>query len=133
MRFEYRLIDRGVLAQHENFAELYRFHAGSHLYAGFELLWGLLLLSYLGTSRGDFWRTTWSIWLVVLAWLFAPFWFNPLAFDRAKLKADASQWLLWMERKDANMVASWEVCRRGHNPHAIPRLVRSRRKRCRVQ
>lgn len=53
-------------------------------------------------------RTTWSIWLVVLAWLFAPFWFNPLAFDRTKLKDDMTQWLLWMERKDASMVASWE-------------------------
>lgn len=67
-----------------------RFHAGSHLYSGFELLWGLLLLSYLGVSRGSVVRTTWSIWLVVLSWLFAPFWFNPLAFDRAKLKNDLS-------------------------------------------
>jgi len=105
---KYRPTGRGFVMEHENFAELYRFHAGSHLYAGFELLWGLLLLQTLGISRGDFWRTTWSIWLVVLAWLFAPFWFNPLAFDRTKLKDDLAQWLLWMERKDANMVSSWE-------------------------
>ena len=31
-----------------DFAELYRFYAGSHLYNGFELLWGLLLLGSLG-------------------------------------------------------------------------------------
>lgn len=45
----------------------------------------------MGVSRGDVWRTTWSIWLVVIAWLFSPFWFNPLAFDRAKLKNDFTQ------------------------------------------
>jgi len=105
---KYRPTGRGFVMQHENFAELYRFHAGSHLYAGFELLWALLLLNALGVSRGTVWRTTWSIWLVVLAWLFAPFWFNPLAFDRAKLKDDLKQWLLWMERKDANMELSWD-------------------------
>ncbi|KAL3931325.1 MAG: hypothetical protein SGPRY_001173 [Prymnesium sp.] len=110
---KYRPTGRGFVMQHESFAELCtpppnRFHAGSHLYSAFELLWGLLLAHYMGVSRGDVWRTTWSIWLVVIAWLFSPFWFNPLAFDRAKLKNDFTQWLLWMERKDANMTSSWE-------------------------
>ena len=98
--------------EHEEFAELYRFHAGSHLYNGFELLWGLVLLMTLGDwSRtlpggavdpvGKYWRTCWSLWAVVVAWLFAPFWFNPLAFDLKKNLTDLRRWWQWMQRKDA--------------------------------
>ena len=39
---KYRPTGRGFVMQHEDFSELYRFHAASHLYNGFELLWGLL-------------------------------------------------------------------------------------------
>ena len=34
---KYRLTGRGFVMRHEDFAELYRFHASSHLYNGFEL------------------------------------------------------------------------------------------------
>ena len=44
---KYRPTGRGFVMQHEDFSELYRFHAASHLYNGFELLWGL---SYSSTS-----------------------------------------------------------------------------------
>ena len=56
-------------SQHEDFTELYRFYASSHLYAGFELLWGLLLLMRLGSwplGLGTYWRTAWSIWAVMV-------------------------------------------------------------------
>jgi hypothetical protein len=45
---KYRPTGRGFVMQHEDFSELYRFYAGSHLYNGFELMWGLLLLALLG-------------------------------------------------------------------------------------
>ena len=38
----------------------------------------------------------------MVAWLFSPFWFNPLAFDVGKLKEDLARWRLWMQRKDAD-------------------------------
>ncbi len=56
-----------------------------------------------------YWRTFWSLWAVMVSWLFAPFWFNPLAFDGAKTGEDLKGWLLWMRRKDANPLASWEA------------------------
>jgi callose synthase len=58
---------------------------------------------------GVYWRTFWSLWAVMVSWLFAPFWFNPLAFDAAKTREDLHTWLLWMRRKDSSPVASWEA------------------------
>ena len=109
---KYRPTGRGFVMEHEEFAELYRFHAGSHLYNGFELLWGLLLMMSLGSwplGLATYWRTCWSLWAVMISWLFAPFWFNPLAFDQAKLRQDVRGWLLWMRRKDASPMLSWEA------------------------
>jgi callose synthase len=109
---KYRPTGRGFVMIHEQFAELYRFYAASHLYNGFELLWGLLLLAKLGTwplGAAQYWRTCWSIWAVMAAWLFSPFWFNPSAFDITKVRADLADWQLWMARKDASALSSWEA------------------------
>jgi len=108
---KYRPTGRGFVMVHENFAELYRFYAGSHLYNGFELLWGMLLLKALGSFPvpGSYWRTCWSIWAVLVSWLLAPFWFNPSAFDMPKMRADLTQWQLWIVRKDAAVVSSWDA------------------------
>jgi len=108
---KYRPTGRGFVMQHEEFAELYRFYASSHLYNGFELLWGLILMMTLGNwpiGIGQYWRTTWSLWAVMISWLFSPFWFNPLAFDWTKMKQDSQKWLAWMQRKDAAALSSWE-------------------------
>lgn len=109
---KYRPTGRGFVLHHEDFSELYRFHASSHLYNGFELLWGLLLLMALGNwPRGMafYWRTCWSLWAVMVSWLFAPFWFNPMAFDAKKTNEDLKGWILWMRRKDASQTTSWEA------------------------
>jgi len=109
---KYRPTGRGFVLQHEDFSELYRFHAASHLYNGFELLWGLLLLLALGRwthGIATYWRTCWSLWAVMVSWLFAPFWFNPMAFDAKKTSQDLKGWLLWMRRTDASINTSWEA------------------------
>jgi len=59
-------------------------------------------------GEGQYWRTCWSIWAVMVAWLLSPFWFNPSAFDVTKMRADLTQWQLWMARKDASALSSWE-------------------------
>mmetsp|Transcript_21477 Transcript_21477/g.35435 ORF Transcript_21477/g.35435 Transcript_21477/m.35435 type:complete len:1570 (+) Transcript_21477:3-4712(+) len=108
---KYRPTGRGFVMRHEEFAELYRFYAASHLYNGFELLWGLVLLNTLGSwpmGISGYWRTTWSLWAVMVSWLFSPFWFNPLAFDMTKNRADVLNWWNWMKRKDAAALSSWE-------------------------
>jgi hypothetical protein len=75
-------------------------------------MWGLLLLHTLGSWRpiggmASYWRTCWSLWSVAIAWLFSPFWFNPLAFDLDKNKQDLESWTRWMMRKDAAITSSW--------------------------
>jgi len=108
---KYRATGRGFVLQHEDFSELFRFYAASHLYNGFELLWGLLLLLCLGSwpVEGQYLRTCWSLWAVMVSWIFAPFWFNPMAFDGKKTSQDLKGWLLWMRRKDGTANSSWEV------------------------
>jgi len=108
---KYRPTGRGFVMRHEEFAELFRFYASSHLHNGFELLWGLIVLNTLGQWEhgiASYWRTTWSIWAVMASWLFAPFWFNPLAFDQKKMAEDMHSWWRWMERKDSTALSSWE-------------------------
>ena len=77
-------------------------------------MWGLILLWTLGTWKEvgggpAYLRTCWSIWAVAFAWLFSPFWFNPLAFDMKKNLEDLWQWLRWMERLDSSVTTSWEA------------------------
>jgi len=45
----------------------------------------------------------------MVSWLFAPFWFNPMAFDGKKTSQDMKGWLMWMQRKDASPNTSWEA------------------------
>jgi len=45
----------------------------------------------------------------MVSWLFAPFWFNPMAFDGGKTRQDMRNWLLWMRRKDSSPLLSWEA------------------------
>ena len=33
-----------------------------------------------GVQEFNYWLLTWSVWVVAITWVFAPFWFNPLGF-----------------------------------------------------
>lgn len=110
----YRPTGRGFVMRHESFAEIYRFFAASHFTPGFELLGALLLWLCLGgwgdtaeTGVGHYWRSVWASWAMVVAWLFAPFWFNPVALDWRKLEDDLTEWRRWMAREGSSPSSSW--------------------------
>jgi callose synthase len=110
----YRPTGRGFVMRHEGFAEIYRFFAASHFTPGFELLGALLLWRALGgwgsnldNGIGHYWRSVWASWAMVVAWLFAPFWFNPVALEWRKLEDDLTEWRRWMAREGTSPEMSW--------------------------
>jgi callose synthase len=80
----YRATGRGFVTRHSAFSENYRFFATSHLYLGLELTVGLVLFGVF-TQTKQYAGTTWALWLSSISFLFAPFWFNPLAFEWHKV------------------------------------------------
>jgi hypothetical protein len=48
-------------------------------------------------------------WLIVVAWLFSPLWFNPMAFEWEKTVDDAQQFALWMAREEDDGNRSWKA------------------------
>jgi len=113
----YRPTGRGFVMRHENFAEIYRFFATSHFYPGFELLAALVIWLLLGgwtgdggaTDVGHYWRAVWASYAMVFAWLFAPFWFNPVALEWRKLEDDLVDWRRWMAREGTSPEKSWRA------------------------
>ncbi|GLI69025.1 hypothetical protein VaNZ11_013564, partial [Volvox africanus] len=88
---------RGFSITSSSFTTLFTNYARSHLYPGMELLHLLLLYAFVRDCKGcSFAAVTWGTWLVAVALLFSPFWFNPMAFTREKVSRDWSAWLGWM-------------------------------------
>lgn len=75
---------RGYSLKHNAFVKVYSNYARSHLYYAAELVLLLTLLGLLGPLQ--YMSTTWSTWLVAVAILWAPFWFNPGSFQLEKTK-----------------------------------------------
>lgn len=103
----YRPTGRGFVTKHVSFGELYRFHATSHFYKAFELM-ALLVLYYFCKPEGSpYGLITWAGWLIVAGWLFAPFWFNPMAFEWSKNIDSLHTFNYWMARQDNSPDRSW--------------------------
>ncbi|KAK8500612.1 hypothetical protein V6N12_038571 [Hibiscus sabdariffa] len=96
---KYRATGRGFVVQHAKFADNYRLYSRSHFVKALEL--GLLLLIY--EVYGKSYRNsslylfiTFSMWFLVVSWLFAPFIFNPSGFEWQKTVNDWTAWRRWM-------------------------------------
>ncbi|GIL73021.1 hypothetical protein Vretifemale_3258, partial [Volvox reticuliferus] len=88
---------RGFSITSSSFTTLFTNYARSHLYPGMELLHLLILYASVRDCKScSFAAVTWGTWLVAVALLFSPFWFNPMAFTREKVSRDWSAWLGWM-------------------------------------
>ncbi|KAF9617600.1 hypothetical protein IFM89_037663 [Coptis chinensis] len=96
---KYRATGRGFVVRHEKFAENYRMFSRSHFVKGLELMILLIVYQIYGaaaTSTSAYLLLTFSMWFLVLSWLFAPFFFNPSAFEWQKIVEDWEDWSKWI-------------------------------------
>jgi callose synthase len=112
----YRPTGRGFVTRHSPFDENFRFFATSHIYLGFELMVALVLYkSY--TKSHQYLGLTWSLWLTTFAFLFGPFWFNPLSFELSKVVEDYNIWMTWMTETCGTSEQSWNAWFNEENGH----------------
>jgi callose synthase len=104
----YRPTGRGFVTRHSPFDENYRFFASSHLYTGFDLMMALILYGLYTTST-QYAGLTWSLWMTTAAFLFGPFWFNPITFEWGKIIEDYTIWINWMSEIGGSADQSWDI------------------------
>ncbi|KAL6498060.1 Callose synthase 5 [Orobanche gracilis] len=111
---KYRATGRGFVVRHEKFAENYRMYSRSHFTKALELMILLVVYEAYGTAARDLTSyifVTFSIWFLVVSWLFAPFLFNPSGFEWQKIVDDFDDWTKWMSSRGGIGVPatkSWE-------------------------
>uniref|UniRef100_A0A0A9D5C0 Glycosyl transferase 48 domain-containing protein n=1 Tax=Arundo donax TaxID=35708 RepID=A0A0A9D5C0_ARUDO len=111
---QYRGTGRGFVVFHAKFAENYRLYSRSHFVKGIELMILLIIYQLFGQSYRStiaYIFVTFSMWFLVLTWLFAPFLFNPSGFEWAKIVDDWSDWNKWISNRGGIGVSpdkSWE-------------------------
>ncbi|CAM0878858.1 unnamed protein product [Alopecurus aequalis] len=111
---EYKATGRGFVVFHAKFAENYRLYSRSHFVKGIELMILLIVYEIFGQSyRGAiaYIFITFSMWFMVLTWLFAPFLFNPSGFEWQKIVDDWTDWNKWISNRGGIGVSpekSWE-------------------------
>ncbi|KAK2996849.1 hypothetical protein RJ639_025655 [Escallonia herrerae] len=111
---KYRATGRGFVVRHEKFAENYRMYSRSHFTKGLELMVILIVYQIYGSAvldRTSYLFLTFSMWFLVVSWLFAPFLFNPSGFEWQKVVEDWDDWSKWMSNRGGIGVPatkSWE-------------------------
>ncbi|KAI5335429.1 hypothetical protein L3X38_025562 [Prunus dulcis] len=111
---KYRATGRGFVVRHERFAENYRMYSRSHFVKGLELMMLLIVYQIYGsaaTGSLSYLFVTFSMWFLVVSWLFAPFLFNPSGFEWQKIVEDWDDWSKWISSHGGMGVPatkSWE-------------------------
>ncbi|XP_060675092.1 callose synthase 5 [Ziziphus jujuba] len=110
---KYRATGRGFVVRHEKFAENYRMYSRSHFTKGLELMILLIAYQIYGSSDqiASFALLTFSMWFLVISFLFAPFLFNPMGFEWQKIVEDWDDWTKWISIRGGIGVPatkSWE-------------------------
>ncbi|XVE83338.1 hypothetical protein DITRI_Ditri16bG0080900 [Diplodiscus trichospermus] len=111
---KYRATGRGFVVRHEKFAENYRMYSRSHFVKGLELLVLLICYRIYGSAAKDsisYTLLSFSMWFLVLSWLFAPFLFNPSGFEWQKIVEDWEDWTKWISCRGGigvPSIKSWE-------------------------
>ncbi|CAA0822891.1 Callose synthase 5 [Striga hermonthica] len=111
---KYRATGRGFVVKHEKFAENYRMYSRSHFTKALELMTLLIVYQAYGKPTPDsmsYLVLTFSMWFLVISWLFCPFLFNPSGFEWQKIVEDFEDWTKWISNHGGIGVPatkSWE-------------------------
>ncbi|GLC51113.1 hypothetical protein PLESTB_000467200 [Pleodorina starrii] len=105
---------RGFSITSSAFTTLFTNYARSHLYPGMELLHLLVVYAAIRDCGScSYVAVTWGTWLVAVALLFSPFWFNPMAFQRDKVSRDWAVFRGWMRGEvDSSTGNNWHTWNR---------------------
>jgi hypothetical protein len=109
---EYVQTGRGFVITHQPFTQLYSSYFSSHILPGLEMCFCLMLYYYMSGYDVD---TTRNFGLEVLpllvlgiSWVWAPFFFNPGAFDAQLAHDDFWEFVSWNLEQSATASTSWE-------------------------
>ncbi|XP_021300964.1 callose synthase 5 [Herrania umbratica] len=111
---KYRATGRGFVVRHEKFAENYRLYSRSHFVKGLEIMVLLICYRIYGSVARDstaYALLSFSMWFLVVSWLFAPFLLNPSGFEWQKIVEDWEDWAKWISSRGGIGVPSnksWE-------------------------
>ncbi|OMO56217.1 Glycosyl transferase, family 48 [Corchorus olitorius] len=111
---KYRATGRGFVVRHEKFAENYRMYSRSHFTKALEIMILLICYRIYGSAATDnlsFALLSFSMWFLVVSWLFAPFLLNPSGFEWQKIVEDWDDWAKWISSRGGIGVPSnksWE-------------------------
>ncbi|XAR73155.1 1,3-beta-glucan synthase [Bertholletia excelsa] len=111
---KYRATGRGFVVRHEKFAENYRMYSRSHFIKALEIMILLIVYRIYGTAQSDatlYILISFSMWFLVVSWLFGPFLFNPSGFEWQKIVEDWEDWRKWIRSRGGIGVPankSWE-------------------------
>ncbi|XWS33153.1 hypothetical protein CRYUN_Cryun22dG0054300 [Craigia yunnanensis] len=111
---KYRATGRGFVVRHEKFAENYRMYSRSHFVKGLEILVLLICYRIYGSAAREnisYVLLSFSMWFLVLSWLFAPFLLNPSGFEWQKIVEDWEDWAKWINSRGGigvPSIKSWE-------------------------
>jgi len=126
---QYIATGRGLATSREGFARLFRYFAATHMHDGMELV----LYLFISSTTNYGWAIHAALVFTVIAWLFAPFVFNPRQFEKpSQACQDLRQWLNWMWSTEGGEDDAWlayslrlqEV--RRNASHAVERLPSGR-------
>ncbi|KAK1258888.1 Callose synthase 7 [Acorus gramineus] len=129
---KYRATGRGFVVFHAKFADNYRRYSRSHFVKGLELMILLIVYQVYGhsyRSSNVYLFVTFSIWFLVVSWLFAPFVFNPSGFEWQKTVDDWTDWKKWLGNRGGIGLPqdrSWESWWDGEQEHLKNTDIRGR-------
>ncbi|CAM9314305.1 unnamed protein product, partial [Discosporangium mesarthrocarpum] len=108
---KYMSTGRGFVIVHEHFLAIFRQYLQSHFVPAFEILVLIVIYWHFGNKASgfNFVAETFSIWLLVVAWLWSPMIFNPNGVEWLDVIKDFDGWISWMTAEDDDPSKSWQA------------------------